>query len=317
VAKPSIKNKKIVITGAAGLVGQNLVLLLREQGYQHIVAIDKHTKNIATLVKLNPGVEIYSTDLAETGAWEQEFRNAAAVVILQAQITGLHEEEFKRNNVLANENILAVCRKEKIPYIIQISSSVLHSKADDFYVQTKTAQERTVVESGLPYTILRPTLMFGWFDPKHFGWLSRFMARVPVFPIPGHGKYVRQPLYNRDFCRVIQYCLEHQPIGKSYDVVGAEDIEYIEVIQLIKKLKGLKTRIVHIPYWLFDVLLRVYAIFDKHPPFTTSQLHALTVGDYFQGVNTLETFGITLTPLQHAFEETFTDARYCDVVIDR
>lgn len=317
MAKPSIKNKKIVITGAAGLVGQNLVLLLREQGYQHIVAIDKHTKNIATLVKLNPGVEIYSTDLAETGAWEQEFRNAAAVVILQAQITGLHEEEFKRNNVLANENILAVCRKEKIPYIIQISSSVLHSKADDFYVQTKTAQERTVVESGLPYTILRPTLMFGWFDPKHFGWLSRFMARVPVFPIPGHGKYVRQPLYNRDFCRVIQYCLEHQPIGKSYDVVGAEDIEYIEVIQLIKKLKGLKTRIVHIPYWLFDVLLRVYAIFDKHPPFTTSQLHALTVGDYFQGVNTLETFGITLTPLQHAFEETFTDARYCDVVIDR
>ena len=159
--------------------------------------------------------------------------------------------------------------------------------------------------------------MFGWFDPKHFGWLSRFMERVPVFPIPGDGKYVRQPLYNRDFCRVIQYCLEHQPVGKSYDVVGAEDIEYIEIIRRIKHIKGLKTRIINIPYWLFDILLRIYAIFDKHPPFTTSQLHALTVGDYFKGVNTQETFGIKLTPLQQAFEETFTDLRYSNVVIDR
>ena len=313
----SVKHKKIVITGAAGLVGQNLVLLLREQGYKHIVAIDKHTKNIATLAKLNPGIEIYSTDLAERGAWENEFKNAAAVVILQAQITGLHEDDFKRNNVIANQNILEACRKEKVPYIVQVSSSVLHSKADDFYVQTKTTQEKTVIESGLPYTILRPTLMFGWFDPKHFGWLSRFMERVPVFPIPGDGKYVRQPLYNRDFCRVIQYCLEHQPIGKSYDIVGAEDIEYIEIIRRIKNIKRLKTRIVNIPYWSFDILLRIYALFDKHPPFTTSQLHALTVGDYFTGVNTQETFGLTLTPLQQAFEETFTDSRYCDVVIDR
>jgi len=317
MAKQSIKNKKIVITGAAGLVGQNLVLLLREQGYQHIVAIDKHTKNIATLVKVNPGIEIYSTDLAERGAWENEFAHAACVIILQAQITGLHEEEFVRNNVTANNNVLEACRKAKVPYIIQISSSVLHSKADDFYVQTKTAQEKTVVESGLPYTILRPTLMFGWFDPKHFGWLSRFMARVPVFPIPGNGKYVRQPLYNRDFCRVIQYCLEHQPIGKSYDVVGAEDIEYIEIIKMIKEIKGLKTRIVSIPFFLFDILLRVYALFDRHPPFTSSQLHALTVGDYFQGVNTQAEFGITLTPVRQALEETFTDPRYSEVVIDR
>jgi nucleoside-diphosphate-sugar epimerase len=317
MAKQTIKNKKIIITGAAGLVGQNLVLLLREQGYKHIVAIDKHTKNIATLVKINPGIEIYSTDLAEPGNWETEFSGAACVVILQAQITGLHEEEFIRNNITANKNILAACRKANVPYIIQASSTVLHSKADDFYVRTKTAQEKTVVESGLPYTILRPTLMFGWFDPKHFGWLSRFMSKVPVFPVPGDGKYVRQPLYNRDFCRVIQYCIEHQPAGKSYDVVGAEDIEYIEIIRKIKNIKGLKTRIIRIPYHLFDILLKIYALFDRHPPFTSSQLHALTVGDYFQGVNTQEEFGITLTPLQQAFEETFTDPRYSEVVIDR
>ena len=58
-------------------------------------------------------------------------------------------------------------------------------------------------ESNLSHCVARPTLMFGWFDPKHFGWLSRFMAKVPVFPIPGSGKYMRQPLYVIDFCRVL------------------------------------------------------------------------------------------------------------------
>lgn len=313
----TIKQKKIVVTGAAGLVGQNLVLLLREQGYEHIVAIDKHTKNLYTLVQLNPGIEAYSADLAEPGLWENEFHKAACVIILQAQITGLREEDFQRNNVQANENIIAACKKHKVPYVIQISSSVLHSKADDFYVKTKTAQEKTIVASGLAYTILRPTLMFGWFDPKHFGWLSRFMERVPVFPVPADGKFVRQPLYNRDFCRVIQYCLENQPIGKSYDVVGAEDITYIDIIRLIKQIKGLKTRILCIPYHLFYVLLWVYAQFDKNPPFTTSQLKALTIGDYFQGVDTRAEFGITLTPLRKAMEETFTHKQYAEILIDR
>lgn len=313
-----IRTEKIVITGAAGLVGQNLVLLLRESGYEQIVAIDKYVSNLHKLLEINPGIKIVAADLAEQPCeWEQEFSNAACVVILQAQITGLDGSEFIRNNVTANENILAVCKAEKIPHVIQISSSVLHSKADDDYVQTKTMQEKTVRDSGLPYTILRPTLMFGWFDPKHLGWLARFMEKTPVFPIPGDGKFVRQPLYNRDFCRIIQYCIEHHPVGMTYDIVGAEDIEYIELIRMIRDIKGLKTKIIHLPFFFFNLLLKTYALFNRNPPFTSAQLKALTVGDYFEGVNTEEVFGIRLTPIKAALLETFTDTRYSHIVIDR
>lgn len=310
-------HSRIIITGAAGLVGQNLVLLLREHGYDNLLAIDKHTKNLHTLSRINPGVSIYSTDLSEHGVWSNEFKGADCVIILQAQITGLKEEEFVKNNIQANINVLEACKRNNVPYVIQISSSVLHSKADDYYVRTKLAQEKTVVESGIPYTILRPTLMFGWFDPKHLGWLSRFMEKVPVFPVPGDGKYVRQPLYNRDFCRIIKHCIENKPVGSTYDIVGAEDITYVDIIKQIKQIKSLKTRIVHIPYTLFDWLLRIYALFDSSPPFTSSQLHALTIGDYFKGVDTEKVFGIKLTPLHRAFTETFSDARYSNIVIDR
>ena len=61
----------------------------------------------------------------------------------------------------------------------------------------------------------------------------------------------------------------------------------------------------------------VYALFNRHPPFTRSQLYALTVGDYFKGVDTQREFGIKLTPVKKAFEETFADPRYSEVVIER
>ena len=68
------KHHKLIITGAAGLVGQNLTLLLSEQGYSHLIAIDKNPENLAILKKINPKVQIIIADLAEPGCWGQYFR---------------------------------------------------------------------------------------------------------------------------------------------------------------------------------------------------------------------------------------------------
>ena len=159
--------------------------------------------------------------------------------------------------------------------------------------------------------------MYGWFDPKHFGWLARFMEKAPVFPIPGHGRYMRQPLYERDFCRVIVWCIEHRPVGKIYDLVGNERIDYIDIIRMIRDVKGLKTPIVRIPYWLFDILLRVYARFSDRPPFTADQLKALTAGDDFSGVDIEKTFGFRPTPVADGVRETFCHPVYAKYLVAR
>jgi nucleoside-diphosphate-sugar epimerase len=197
------KNSRIVLTGAAGLVGQNLIVELKQQGYTNLVAIDKHTHNLAILRRLHPDVETIQADLAEPGTWEGAFRDVHCVVQLHAQITGKHSDPFVRNNIEATRRVLDELRRHAVPYLVHISSSVVNSIADDDYTRTKKAQEAMVVESGVRHCVLRPTLMFGWFDPKHLGWLSRFMEKTPVFPIPGDGRFMRQPLYERDFCRCI------------------------------------------------------------------------------------------------------------------
>lgn len=321
------KDAKIVLTGAAGLVGQNLLVELESRGYTNIVAIDKHTYNLAILRELHPQVRVVEADLAEPGEaisaeasparWEAALVGAQVVVQLHAQITGKHHAEFERNNILATYFVLEACRRHQVPYLVHISSSVVNSAADDSYTRTKKDQEAMVEKCELPHCVLRPTLMFGWFDPKHLGWLSRFMAKVPVFPIPGDGRYMRQPLYERDFCRCIAWCIENQPAGTVYDVVGDTRIDYIDIIRTIKRAKGLHTLILKIPVGLFSFLLKVYALFSRKPPFTADQLSALAAGDDFVGVDTKAVFGVTQTEFELAIRESYCDPRYSHIILKR
>jgi nucleoside-diphosphate-sugar epimerase len=314
---PNLHFQKIVITGAAGLVGQNLTIMLREMGYGQLVAIDKQKNNLALLAKLNPGVRTVLADVAEEGAWMEELKDAGAVVMLHAQIGGLEPEVYVRNNIVATDTIIEAVKRYRVPYVVHISSSVVNSVGDDDYTNTKKVQEQHFLASGVAGCVLRPTLMYGWFDPKHFGWLARFMEKVPVFPIPGHGRYMRQPLYNRDFCRAIEWCLRKQPRGTIYDLVGQDRIDYIDIIRAIRRVKGLRTPILCIPTWLFATLLRIYGLFTKQPPFTAAQLKALTAGDDFVGVDIRSTFDFEPTPVEAGLRETFTHPVYAQYAVER
>ncbi len=311
------KNDKIVLTGAAGLVGQNLIVEMKQQGYTQLVAIDKHEHNLDILRKLHPDVRTVLADLAEPGEWAKAFEGARLVVQLHAQITGKTTDLFVRNNLTATEHVLAACRAAEAPYMVHISSSVVNSSAKDDYTNTKREQEEMVVASGQRHCVLRPTLMFGWFDPKHLGWLSRFMARTPLFPIPGDGKFMRQPLYERDFCRCIAMCIETEPDGAVYDIVGDTRVDYVDIIRTIKRVKKLRTVIVHIPIGFFAFLLRTYSLFSNKPPFTADQLKALSAGDDFKGIDTEAVFGVRQTPFEDAIRESYTDPRYSHIVLQR
>ena len=173
---------KIALTGAAGLVGQNLIPRLKARGYSNIVALDKHKANSAILRRLHPDITVVECDLAKDDGWQAMVADADVVVFSHAQIGGLVAAAFTANNVTATARVIEAVRA-KAPYVVHLSSSVVESAANDWYVQSKDAQEKLVLASGLACVVLRPTLMFGWFDRKHVGWLARFMRRAPVFPI--------------------------------------------------------------------------------------------------------------------------------------
>ncbi len=312
---------KIIITGGAGLIGQNLIVRLLAAGDSDsppltVIAIDKHAHNARVLRGLHPTITVITADLAHDNGWQHHLAGADALVIAHAQIGGEDEAPFIANNITATQRLLAAAETAGVGRIVHLSSSVVNSVADDYYTQTKLAQEKLVAACAIPHVILRPTLMFGWFDRKHLGWLARFMQRVPVFPIPGNGKYKRQPLHAGDLCAVILACLSGPPRAGAHNISGREVIDYIDLIRAIRTGIGSHTLIIKIPYWFFHMLLWIYARFSANPPFTTRQLAALVIPELFEISDWPGIFGVRATPLAEALAETFRAKPYCDVELD-
>jgi nucleoside-diphosphate-sugar epimerase len=264
-------------------------------------------------------VRVLQRDLAgdDVGAnnWSMELAGCHTLVIAHAQIGGTDSTEFTRNNIQATERVVEAALRHNVAYVINISSSVVNSMAKDDYSETKKAQEALVVASGIKQVVLRPTLMFGWFDRKHLGWLARFMKKVPIFPVPGSGRYLRQPLFAGDFCNVIQSSIEREITG-AFNITGMERIDYIDLIRAVKQATGAKTHIQPIPYGLFWAILRANAIFDRDPAFTVSQLEALVTPDLFEVIDWPGIFSVRATPLQDALNETFRHSTYSDITLD-
>ena len=306
----------IILPGGAGLVGQNLIARLTIKGYTNIVVLDKHRANLEVLRKIQPNIVAEYADLATPGAWQRHFAGAEVIVMLQAQIGGNDYHMFVRNTMNSTRLILDTVNANKVAYLVHISSSVVESGADDFYTNTKKEQESMVLESGLPCLVLRPTLMFGWFDRKHLGWLSRFMKKVPIMPIPGYGRSMRQPLYVGDFCNIIIRCIETRIADGIYNISGQEQMDFIDIIREIKRATHARARITKIPYSLFYSLLWIWGLFDKNPPFTTQQLAALCANDEFEVIDWPGIFHVPCTPFVKAIDETFNDPTYGNVVLD-
>ena len=304
---------KIAITGAAGLVGQNLIPRLKARGYRDIVAIDKHSANTALLRQLHPDVTVVEADLAGEGDWQRSIAGVDVIVICHAQIGGLDRAAYARNNIAATERLLAAVARPDV-YLVHVSSSVVKSMAKDDYVSSKEAQEKLVLASGFSAIVLRPTLMFGWFDRKHLGWLARFMQRMPLFPIPGDGRYLRQPLFAGDFCDIVMSCIERRPTG-DYNITGLEPIDYVDLIRAVREACGASSRIVPVPYPLFWSMLFVYGLFSRDPPFTTKQLQALVTPDVFEVIDWPGLFAVKPTPLKAALAETYRHPVYSGIVL--
>ena len=299
---------KLFLPGGAGLVGLNLIQQLRERHPDwDLLVVDKKRAAVEVGRRLYPEVTFLEEDLCEIEGvvWPSQIQDCDACVMLQAEIGNTDPSQFERNNIQSTQVVLDQLHRAFITRLVHISSSVVNSVSHDLYTTTKRRQEAMVRQQWPGAVVLRPTLMFGLFDRKHLGWLARFLKKSPLFPIPGSGRFLRQPLFVKDFCGVIVSCLEHPELGGAYDITGRERISYLALMRELRSAVGSRSWIIHLPIPVFGVLLQLWALISRQPAFTRSQLKALTAGDEFEVIEWPEIFGVDVTPLAKALRMAY------------
>ena len=196
---------------------------------------------------------------------------------------------------MTTKNILDAMRKWNVERIIHFSSAAVLSIWQDDYARTKKESENLVIKSGLDYCILQPSIMYGPTDETNIGYLINFAKKIPVFPIPGHGKWPRQPLYIDDVCNLILRIIEDFPHNKVLCINGKEIIYFKDMVKIVlNELGGFKFR-VFMPIGIFVTLMMIYQKTKGVTEFTPDQVRALTTIETFPEYPWWDSFKIPIT----------------------
>lgn len=158
---------------------------------------------------------------------------------------------FPRNGIdyddaVENIRILVDAAKDAgVRRVVHVSVSNPSAGSEFPYYRGKAQAEEIVKRSGLEWSIIRPTWLFGGSDIllNNVAWLLR---RFPVFGMPGNGKYRVQPIAGEDVGRILSDAALSSETG-ARDAAGPETFTFEEVVRLTMKAMGKRRLIVHLP----------------------------------------------------------------------
>ena len=262
----------ITITGANGFVAKNLRNFL-SKNHIKVIAIARKT-----FQKHHTETVVYSKTLLEKGL-QNKLRNCDALV----HLIGIGKQSSKYNfedNVDLTKNMIKTCKKSGIKKIVYMSGlGVTKNSRSDYFI-SKYKAEQEIINSGLDYTIFRPSYIVGKKD-----YLSKFILKQikkGIVIIPGSGKYHLQPIFVEDVAKIIlESIYEKKFSNKILDLVGPEIIKFEDFVRYFVKNKKTKIQKINLESIYHDALHNPKSIYDL------DSLNLL-IGDYTGNLKQLQ-----------------------------
>lgn len=245
----------IFLTGATGYVGSHLVRRLVGTG----VGVR------ALVLPSDPGetflrypVEVVRGDVTDLTSFEAHGEGVDAIVHLAALMLPALPTRIHHVNVGGTDALLRFAARRGIGRFVYVSAVSAVYPEKNSYGRSKAEAEKLVTGSGLDYTILRPTMIYGVDGGLHFQKLVRLLRRIPlVFPIVGSGRARLQPVYIDDVVAAIETVVAHpRARGKTYNVSGATVVRFEALVDMILTEIGLRRLKVRVPASLCTMVAR-------------------------------------------------------------
>ncbi len=225
---------KIFVSGATGFVGGHLCRELLARGHQlRLLAHGRKGEE-------SSGIEYFAGDVTSAAGCIAGAKGCDVVINLVGIIREFPGSgiTFTRLHLEATRNMLAAAQENGIRRYLQMSALGSRPGAVSAYHKSKYAAEELVNAAGLEHTIFRPSLIFGPED-AFVNMLAGFIRNSPLVPVIGDGLYRLQPIAADDVARCFALALEKtETIGNSYNICGADRLNYLEIIDAIARVLG-------------------------------------------------------------------------------
>jgi len=270
------KKKPVLVTGASGLVGIHTCRELSKNGWQVRALIRDPAKAAMALGQLP--VEFRVGDVRDATALRSSLSGCGAVVHLAAIAIEKKGESYTESNTAATERLISAARAETVQRLIFMSQNGADSRSPYPFLHSKGVAQDSVKTSGLRWTVLRPSVIFGPED-QFVNVLGRLIRLTPkIFPLPGGGTARFQPIAVDDVARVVRLSLEKkETVNQVYDLGGAVPLTLREMTERIMTAMKTDRTLVGVPVKVLRPLVALAERLLPNPPVTSSLLDLLAL----------------------------------------
>lgn len=290
----------IFIAGASGFVGGHLVNDLLARGYKvRCLARSGKKENLLSA----RGAEVVIGDITSPETLRGVLGPDDFVVHLVGIIERKGSATFRAVHVEGTSNLVDEARRAGVKHFFYQSALGADKNSWSGYLSTKAEAEEIVKQSGLNYTIFRPSLIIGPWD----GFTKKILDMIrlsPVIPIPGEGRAKFQPVYIKDWLRCINKVIDTPSSYLStFDIGGPEHLTYKEIVEAMSESIGRRKPVFNIPMGLMKISALFFDAVLSSPPVTPDQLRLLE-SDNICDIGTIEkNFGFVPLKLREALKE--------------
>lgn len=271
VETPS-SGKNVFLTGGTGFVGGNILKALRGHNVKGLVRSAKS--------RLPEGVEPAVGDVTDTSSLTGIMNESDVVV----HLVGIIEEKvgvtFDQIIRGGTENVVNEAKSAGVKHFILMSALGAHNDPRFPYLQAKIRSEEILERSGIPFTIVRPSVIFGPGD-GFVNALAGVVRGFPVIPVVGDGRARFQPVAVSDVADAFASIVGNPDAarGQVVELGGGDAMTYEEMIDLIATELEKKKPKIHMPIGMMKMVVRMSSPLPKslRPPVTAEQLKMLSL----------------------------------------
>jgi len=265
------QSRKIAVTGAFSYSGKYITRLLLEAGHV-VITLTNHPG------RPNPFGE-------QVKAYPYNFTKPEALTESLKDVHTLINTYWVRFNygsttydqaVENTRRLISAARAAGVQRLVHISITNASPTSPLPYFRGKGILEQFIQSAGLPYAIIRPTVIFGPEDIL-INNIAFLLRRWPLFAIPGAGDYKLQPVFVQDFAALVV----EAALGEGdmlADAVGPETFTYQELVAAISTAVGGRARVLHAPPAMVLLFARLLGVFLGDVILTGDELRGLMSG---------------------------------------
>jgi uncharacterized protein YbjT (DUF2867 family) len=169
--------------------------------------------------------------------------------------------------------IVAAARQASFGRAVFVSTTAVTTSLPARSKQVRLAAEQEIRHSGLKWTILRPTMIYGAPGDRNLSRLLTVLPRMPVLPVPGGGRHLQQPVHVADVADAVLNAVERVAAARHrYDVAGPEPLSIADLLRICARAVGSRTRFISVPLAPLAAAIRGYEILSARPRIRAEQV---------------------------------------------